>query len=96
MAGNVVSGMYLSPDENTRDLYKKAYSKIAKSDNSEAIQNLVNDIVIKGKQYTQYQFDKVGVDLMRKMVQKQKDANHTNKAINIEIIQKAMARLLGN
>ncbi|CAM1343611.1 M1 family aminopeptidase [Tenacibaculum amylolyticum] len=94
IAGNVISGMFLSPDKQIQGLYKKAYDKIASSNNSEAIQNLVNDIVAKGKQYKQYGFDNVGVDLMRKMVQTQKQANKSNEIKNIAIIKDAMARLL--
>lgn len=94
IAGNVISGMYLSQDKSIQSLYKKAYTKIAKSDNSEAIQNLVNDIVVKGKQYKQYGFTNVGVDLMRQMVQMQKTENKSNEIKNIAIIKEAMARLL--
>ncbi|AUC15067.1 peptidase M1 [Tenacibaculum sp. SZ-18] len=94
IAGNVISGMYLSTDKKVQRLYKKAYDKIAKGNNSEAIQNLVNDIVIKGKQYKQYGFNNVGVDLMRQMVKTQKSANKSNEIKNIAIIQDAMRRLL--
>ncbi len=94
IAGNVISGMFLSSDKNTQSLYKKAFDKIAKGNNSEAIQNLVNDIVIKGKQYKQYGFNNVGIELMRNMVKTQKLANKANEVKNIAIIQDAMARLL--
>ncbi|MFY7670864.1 M1 family aminopeptidase [Tenacibaculum sp. MEBiC06402] len=94
IAGNVISGMFLSSDKSTQDLYKRAYDKIAKGNNSIAIQNLVNDIVTKGKQYKQYGFDNVGIDLMRKMVKTQKSANKPNEIKNIAIIQDAMRRLL--
>ena len=94
IAGNVISGMYLSQDRNTQSLYKKAYDKIAEGNNSRAIQNLVNDIVNKGKQYKQYGFHNVGIDLMKKMVKTQQSANKSNKIKNIAIIQDAMTRLL--
>ncbi len=94
IAGNVISGMYLSSDKKIQRLYKKAYDKIAKGNNSEAIQNLVNDIVVKGKQYKQYGFNNVGIDLMRQMVKTQKSANKANEVKNIAIIQDAMKRLL--
>ena len=54
----------------------------------------MNDIVIKGKQYKQYGFNNVGVDLMRQMVKTQKSANKSNEIKNIAIIQDAMRRLL--
>ena len=94
IAGNVMAGMYLSPDKKTQSLYKKAFDKIAKSNNVEAIKNLTDDIVNKGHQYKQYGFDKVGIDLLRQMVQRQKTANKENETLNISIIKKAMAKLL--
>ncbi len=94
IASNVMSGMFLSPNKQIQSLYKKAYDKIAESNNSEAIRNLANDIVAKGIQYKQYNFDKVGINLLRQMVQKQKNANRSNKHKNIEIIKTAMAKLL--
>ncbi|WP_233487082.1 M1 family metallopeptidase [Tenacibaculum sp. E3R01] len=94
IASNVMSGMFLSQNKKIQSLYKKAYDKIAKSNNFNAIQNLSNDIVVKGIQYKQYSFDKVGVNLLRQMVQMQKKENHTNKHQNIEVIKTAMAKLL--
>ncbi|MBE7697518.1 M1 family metallopeptidase [Tenacibaculum finnmarkense] len=94
IASNVMSGMYLSQDNQIQSLYKKAYLKIAKSNNIQAIKNLSADIVSKGMQYKQYGFDKVGVNLLRELVQKQKKENHLNKLKNIEIAKMAMAQLL--
>lgn len=94
IAGNVMSGMFLSADKKVQTLYKKAYEKIAKSNNTEAIINLTEDIVVKGNQYKQYSFDQVGVNLLRQMIQKQKTANTSNKDKNIAIIKIAMAKLL--
>ncbi|TYP99194.1 aminopeptidase N [Tenacibaculum adriaticum] len=94
IAGNVMSGMYLSADKKIQSLYKKAYEKISKSNNTEAISNLTDDIVSKGKQYKQYGFDQVGINLLRQMVEMQKKANTVNEIKNIEVIKKAMAKLL--
>ncbi|WBX78156.1 M1 family metallopeptidase [Tenacibaculum ovolyticum] len=94
IAGNVMSGMYLSQNRKIQSLYKKAYNKIAKSNNTAAIKNLADDIVSKGIQYKQYNFDKVGVNLLRQVVDKQKKANLSNKISNIEIAKVAMAKLL--
>ncbi|OSY89486.1 peptidase M1 [Tenacibaculum holothuriorum] len=94
IGGNVMSGMFLSQNKKIQSLYKKAFDKISKSNNTEAIKNLSDDIVAKGIQYKQYNFDKVGVNLMRQMVQMQKKANPINKNKNIEVIKTAMARLL--
>jgi aminopeptidase N len=86
--------MFLTGDDATKTLYQKAFKQISESNNSEAIQNLVNDMVLKGTQYKSFNFDKVVINLMRKMVQDQKKKNTTNKIRNIEIIKEAMAKLL--
>ncbi len=94
IAGNVVAGMFLSQDPNIESLYKKAYEKIGNSNSVEAIQNLADDIVTKGKQYKQYGFDNVGINLLRQVVQMQKKANRSNETKNIAIVKDAMAKLL--
>jgi aminopeptidase N len=93
IANNVLSGMFLSSDKKVQALYKRAYDQIAGSDNTKAIQNLVNDIVAKGNQFKQFNFDKVGINLMREMVQKQNKANTANKVRNIAIIKEAIGKL---
>ena len=94
IASNVMSGMFLSPNKKIQSLYKKAFDKIGKSNNTEAIQNLSDDIVAKGLQYKQYNFDQVGVNLLRQMAQMQKTNKPSNKEKHLKIIQIAMAKLL--
>ena len=91
---NVLSGMFLNGDARTKSIYQKAYTMISESDNAEAIRNLVDDMVVKGNQYKQFNFDKVVINLMRKMVQTQKTKSLPGKGRNIEIIKTAMAKLL--
>lgn len=94
IAKNVLSGMYLNGDKKVQALYKKAYDQIANSDNTQAIQNLVNDIVDKGNQFKQYNFDKVGINLMRQMVQLQQSSSGENKQKNITVIKDAIGKLV--
>ena len=94
IAKNVLSGMYLSNDNRIKNLYTRAYNKIAKSNNSEAIQNLIDDLVAKGKQYKQFNFDKTAINLMRQMVAFQKEVNHAGKTKHIAIIRTGMAQLI--
>ena len=94
IASNVMSGMFLSQNKKIQSLYRKAFNKIAKSNNTKAIKNLADDIVAKGIQYKQYSFDKVGINLLRQVVQKQKKENLSNRKNNIEIVKLAMAKLL--
>ncbi|MFY9243131.1 MAG: M1 family metallopeptidase [Polaribacter sp.] len=94
IAKTVVSGMFLANDDATKVLYQKAFKQISESNNSEAIQNVVDDMVVKGKEFKAFNFDKVCINLMRTMIDDQKKANKSNRDRNTEIIKKAMAKLL--
>ncbi|MDB2385537.1 M1 family aminopeptidase, partial [Polaribacter sp.] len=94
IAKNVISGMFLSNNDDVKATYEKAFDLIIESNNALAIENLTKDMVEKGKQYKQFNFDKVVVNLMRKMIQAQKKANGSNRERNIAIIQEAMEKIL--
>ncbi|PQB06925.1 peptidase M1 [Polaribacter filamentus] len=94
VAKSVLSGMYLTGDDATKVLFQKAFKQISETNNSEAIQNLVDDMIEKGNQYKGFNFDKVVINLMRDMIKEQQKANKPNRERNIDIIKTAMARLL--
>ncbi|QXP67835.1 M1 family metallopeptidase [Polaribacter sp. AHE13PA] len=94
IAKSVLSGMFLTGDDATKSLYQKAFKQISESNNSEAIQNLVDDMVVKGNQYKSFNFDKVVINLMRTMISDQKAKDTDNKVRNTEIIKEGMAKLL--
>jgi aminopeptidase N len=94
IAKSVVSGMFLTGDEATKVLFQKAFKQISTSNDTEAVQNVVDDMIVKGKQFKGFNFDKVVINLMRNMIKDQQKANKPNKEKNIEIIKTAMARLL--
>jgi aminopeptidase N len=94
IAQNVLSGMFLTGDDKTKAIYQKAFKQISESNNNEAIKNLVADMIVKGNQYKSFNFDKVMINLMRKMIQTQKKQNKSNKELNIETIKTAMAELI--
>ena len=94
IAQNVLSGMYLSGDDKTKAIYQKAFQQISESNNEEAIKNLVEDMIVKGIQYKSFNFDKVMINQMRRMIQIQKKQNKSNKKVNIQIIKTAMAALI--
>ncbi len=94
VAKNVISGMFLSNDDASKALFEKAFQQISKSDNTKAIENVVNDMVEKGEQYKSFNFDKVVINLMRKMIEEQKKINKPINIKNIAIIKTAMAKLL--
>jgi aminopeptidase N len=94
IAKTVVSGMFLTNDDTTKVLYQKAFTQISESNNTEAIQNVVDDMILKGKQFKGFNFDKVVINLMRDMINDQKKVDKPNRERNIEIIKTAMAKLL--
>ena len=94
IAKSVVSGMYLSGAGATKILYEKAFSRISKSNNMQAIQNLVEDMVIKGNQYKKFSFDKVAINLMRTIIKAQEKSTNSNKERNVAIVKEAMMGLL--
>ncbi|MGK0325024.1 MAG: aminopeptidase N, partial [Polaribacter sp.] len=94
IAKNVVSGMFLSGDDEAKVLFQKAFKQISESNNTLAIQNVVDDMIVKGKQFKGFNFDKVVINLMRTMIQDQKKTNKSNRERNIEVIKIAMAKLL--
>ncbi|MDP4703574.1 MAG: HEAT repeat domain-containing protein, partial [Polaribacter sp.] len=94
VAKNVLTGMFLTGDDTTKKLFQKAFKQITESNNTEAIQNVVDDMVVKGKKYQQFSFDKVVINLMRTMIQEQQRLSMSNSEKNITIIKAAMAKLL--
>jgi aminopeptidase N len=94
IAKSVVSGMFLSGDDATKVLYEKAFDMISKSNNIEAIQNLVVDMVAKGNQFQKFNFDKVVINLMRTLIQDQEKSSNSNKERNIALVKEGMMGLL--
>tara|TARA_R110001592_G_scaffold363367_1_gene685281 strand:- start:7601 stop:10054 length:2454 start_codon:yes stop_codon:yes gene_type:complete len=94
IAQNVLSGMYLNSDTRIQALYKRAYEKIAKSNNTKAIQNLVDDIIAKGIQFKKFNFDKTAVSLLLQMVDFQKNSGVSNRNKNIQVIRTGMTQLV--
>jgi aminopeptidase N len=94
IAKNVLSGMFLTGDDKTKEIFKKAFKQISESNNTTAIQNLVNDMVVKGEQFKQFNFDKVVINLMRTMIDDQRIKETKNRPKNTAIIKEAMAKLL--
>jgi aminopeptidase N len=94
IAKNVLSGMFLTNDNRTKNLYNLAFEKIAKSNNTRAIQNVVADLVAKGKQFKKFNFDKTAVSLLTRMVEYQKSNEVKERNKHIAIIRTGMAQLV--
>jgi aminopeptidase N len=94
IAQNVLSGMFLNSDNRVQELYKRAYDKISKSNSTKAIQNLVDDIVAKGIQFKQFNFDKTAINLLQQMVETQKNSGVSDRNKHILIIRTGLAKLV--
>ena len=94
IAKNVLSGMFLTGDDTAKEIYKKAFDQISKSDNTEALKNLLEDMIDKGKQYKKFNFDKVVINLMRNIVKDQEKANTAKRDLHVELIKNSMTKLL--
>ncbi len=77
-----------------KEMYQKAFDQISKSDNTEALKNLVEDMIDKGKQYKKFNFDKVVINLMRNIVKDQEKANTAKRDLHVELIKNSMTKLL--
>jgi len=94
LAKHVLKGMFFSRNIDVQNQYKEVFKWISESDNKEAISNLVNDFVKKGKKYKQYGFDKGALSFMRQMIDKQTASSNANKADLIKIIKTGMSKLV--
>ena len=90
----VIQGMYMSNSDETKALFKLGFEWVSKSNNIQAYKNITEDMVIKGKQYKKYDFDKQAVRLMRGMVKEQDKLNNSNKKELIIIVNDALDRLI--
>ena len=94
IAKQVLKGMFLTQNPKVQELYGEAFKWIAESDNKEAISNLTNDFVKMGLQYKKYNFDKLGVNMLNQMVQKQMMSPNSNKDELILILKTGISKLI--
>ena len=86
--------MFLTQNPQVQQLYAEAFKWIAESDNKEAIENLTNDFVKLGLQYKKYNFDKIGINMLNQMVQKQLLSSNKNKDELILVLKTGIAKLV--
>ena len=94
IAKNVLSGMFANGNNRIQELYKRAFEKIAKSNNTKAIENLVADIIAKGIQFKQFNFDKTAINLLQQMVNFQRNSGVVNRNKHIQIIRTGITQLV--
>ena len=86
--------MFFTQNEQTQQLYAKAFRWIAESDNKAAIENITNDFVSLGNKYKQFKFDQLALNLMSQMVAVQEQKNHDNKEELIRVLKTGIAKLV--
>ena len=94
IAKHVLEGMFLNQDPNVQAKYGEAFMWIAESDNSEAIQIVADKFVDLGKKYKQYNFDKLAINMLNRMVQIQQKSENANKLALVKTIKLALVKLL--
>ncbi len=90
---HLVRGLYFVQDEKTKNKYMWAFQWISKSDNKEAIENIVASLVNSGIQYKKYGADVASMNFLRQMVAMQKEANHPNKEELVLAVRTGIAQL---
>ncbi len=80
--------------EEDQQKFMKTLGWIARSDNELAYQNLVDDMVSKGKRYKKYGIDKMAINLMTQMISLQEETDNANKQDLILIVKKGLAELV--
>ncbi len=94
IARHVLKGMFLTQNKRTQQLYTEGFKWISESDNELAIINLTDEFVKFGFKYKRYNFDKLGVNMLRQMVDIQQQSSNQNKNELILILKTGMAKLL--
>ncbi|WP_231961683.1 M1 family metallopeptidase [Urechidicola croceus] len=91
---HLIHGLFFIQDAKIANQYMDAFEWVSKSDSEESIANLVKSLSDAGLKYKKYGADMAGINFLRKMLEFQDIANHSNKEDIEMIIRKGMASLL--
>ncbi|MBL4745698.1 MAG: M1 family metallopeptidase [Flavobacteriaceae bacterium] len=94
IANYVLEGMFLNQDPEIQAKYGEAFRWIAESDNAIAIQIVTDKFIEYGHTYKQYNFDKLAINMLNRMVQIQEERNNIQKTKLIKIIKLGLSKLL--
>jgi aminopeptidase N len=94
VSSHLIKGLFFVQDKKVADTYLDAFNWISKSNNEQAIRNLVNSLVKGGKQYKKFGADVASVNLMRQMVNLQRETKNANKKDLELIMRTGMAQLI--
>ena len=93
VAGNLVSGIFLSSDKDTQNMYKDGFQWVIASSNEEATQNLTDSFVALGTQYAQYGADKAAIQWLQQVLNVKQESDSENKEVLIKIVKDGIAAL---
>lgn len=93
VAKYLLRGMFFITDEKLRKDFEEAFEWVAETDNEEAIKVLVDDFVTTGLKYKAYNFNYRCIEILRKIVVKQRLKNHKNKDRIIIILEEGIKAL---
>ncbi len=91
---HVLKGIFYKQEKKVKDLYEEAYEWISTSNNKEAISVLTDEFVAMGLKYKEYNADKVSLNYMLEIVNKQQKSTNTNKQEIIQTVREGMAKLV--
>jgi len=94
IAKQVVKGMFFSQAPRTQQAYGEAFQWIASSDNREAIATLADDLVTMGLRYKQYKADKMAINLLNQVLDKQQASENKDKEGILQTVKEAIAKLM--
>ena len=93
VAGNLISGMFLSKDRALTNTYKDGFQWAAVSSDEEATQNLVDSFVKLNAQYAQYGYDKIAKQALQQILGAKEASDFENKEVLIKIVQEGLVSL---
>lgn len=89
----LLTGMYFFKDEKLKKKFEEAFDWVSETNNTEAIQTMVDDFVEKGLMYKKYNFNYECIRLLRKVIDKQQELKQSNQQEIISILELGVKKL---
>ena len=93
VARDLVEGMFFEIPGVDNNTYKEGFQWILLTDNEEATQNLIDNLVEVGTNYQDIGADKLASQVLQLVLQAKKESNYTNKDELIKIVQEGLNKL---
>ncbi len=93
VSDNLVDGMFLSDDDNTRNTYNEGFKWVVESDNEEAIRKMTDNFVSIGKRYKKYGADQAAKNVLQTAIMLKQNNPSANNEELIQIIKDGLTEL---